>query len=91
MFKDGTTRDPSAVAALHGVFLNRGDNVPTAVARPDVEGATSGRVARFTAARGDASRIRLSRKGRFDVQRERLEPGRRRSNNNDGAEAASRM
>ena len=44
MFTDGTTRDPSAIAALHGVFLNRGDNVGMAVARPDVEHAVSGTV-----------------------------------------------
>ena len=41
MYTDGTTRDPSAIAALHGVFLNRGDAVGIAVARPDVEGAVS--------------------------------------------------
>jgi hypothetical protein len=45
MYRDGTTRDPSGVAALHGVFLNRGDNVELAVARPDVEHAVSGTVA----------------------------------------------
>ena len=41
MFRDGTTRDPTAIAALHGVFLNRGDNVGLAIARPDVENAMS--------------------------------------------------
>lgn len=45
MYRDGTTRDPSAVAALHGIFLNRGDNLELAVARPDVEYAVSGTVA----------------------------------------------
>ena len=44
MYKDGTTRDPSGIAALHGVFLNRGDNVELAVARPDVEHVVSGTV-----------------------------------------------
>jgi hypothetical protein len=44
MFRDGTTRDPAAIAALHGVFLNRGDDIGLAVARPDVENAMSGTV-----------------------------------------------
>jgi hypothetical protein len=44
MFRDGTTRDPAAIAALHGVFLNRGDDIGLAVARPDVENAISSTV-----------------------------------------------
>ena len=45
----GTTRDPSAIAAIHGVYLNRGDNVGLAVARPDVEGAATDTVTRSRA------------------------------------------
>ena len=43
MYVDGTTRDPAAVAAVRGVYLNRGDNpvAPPAVPRPDVEGAST--------------------------------------------------
>lgn len=48
-FRDGSTRDPTAIAALHGVFLNRGDNHELAVARPDVEGSVSRAVAEATA------------------------------------------
>lgn len=38
MFTDGTTRDPSAVAAVRGIYLNRGEAVSLAVPRADVEG-----------------------------------------------------
>lgn len=57
MFADGTTRDPAAIAALHGVYVNRGEYVPLAVPRPDVEGHSSS-VARGVAAwlaKGDAA------------------------------------
>ena len=37
MYTDGTTRDPAAIAAVRGIYLNRGDLVPLAVPRPDVE------------------------------------------------------
>lgn len=41
LFSDGTTRDPAAIAALHGVYVNRGERVPLAVPRPDMEGEAS--------------------------------------------------
>lgn len=41
MYQDGTTRDPSAIAALRGIFVNRGESYPLAVPRPDVEGTSS--------------------------------------------------
>lgn len=44
MYVDGTTRDPAAIAAVNGVFLNRGDSVGLAVPKPDVEGASSGTI-----------------------------------------------
>ena len=41
MYKDGTSRDPAAIAAIRGVYLNRGDDVALAVPRPDVEHRSS--------------------------------------------------
>ena len=35
MFRDGTTRDPSAIAALRGIFLNRADNFELSAPTPD--------------------------------------------------------
>ena len=37
LYTDGTTRDAAAIAAVRGIYLNRGDTVPLAVPRPDVE------------------------------------------------------
>jgi hypothetical protein len=54
-FRDGSTRDPAAIAALHGIFLNRGDNYELAVARPDVEGSVTRTVAEATAWLADSA------------------------------------
>ena len=37
LYTDGTTRDAAAIAAVRGIYLNRGDTVPLAVPRPGVE------------------------------------------------------
>ena len=37
LYTDGTTRDPAAIAAVRGIYLNRGDEVALAVPKTDVE------------------------------------------------------